>query len=388
LGRWTAADPIGSGDGLNIYQYVSDNPIRLIDPSGTKGRPTEEELSSYASDAESHNTAVQTWHAEVLTFDKGSKNARINAVRLDRERKTLLKREAALWQRYNDLALRTMAADFQDWQSRKMKELEEGGQEFMNYGRRTITRIGGAAKIFGGLAGMLLPTPGGQVVGADFFQAGWRQLITGDESDTVMRSGAELASEAAGYSPRVAAVHGDMSETLFSAGVAGLEMGIGLANSSTAGLLPQTVSGKNFTPAVQRFSYFSENTRIPSSHAAYTARQSASAVMGKSASDVTGIPRSEWLHLLARRFGGGETRSNLVAGTFEANYQMGRVESLVSHLEGLGKRVEYTGTLRGQHLRLKLISDDKLILNLRLDVRTQIAAPRGSRNIFNKSFGK
>lgn len=39
LGRWTAADPIGVGDGLNIYCYVQNNPIVLHDPNGTKGTP-------------------------------------------------------------------------------------------------------------------------------------------------------------------------------------------------------------------------------------------------------------------------------------------------------------------------------------------------------------
>jgi RHS repeat-associated protein len=37
LARWTAADPIGIGDGLNLYAYVSNNPIMLSDPGGTTG---------------------------------------------------------------------------------------------------------------------------------------------------------------------------------------------------------------------------------------------------------------------------------------------------------------------------------------------------------------
>ena len=36
LGRWTAADPAGLVDGLNLYRYSRDNPIRFSDPSGTK----------------------------------------------------------------------------------------------------------------------------------------------------------------------------------------------------------------------------------------------------------------------------------------------------------------------------------------------------------------
>ena len=36
LGRWTAADPIGIGDGLNVYMYVQGNPVKMQDPSGTE----------------------------------------------------------------------------------------------------------------------------------------------------------------------------------------------------------------------------------------------------------------------------------------------------------------------------------------------------------------
>ncbi len=37
LGRWTACDPIGIGDGINIYCFVRGNPVVLKDPSGTQG---------------------------------------------------------------------------------------------------------------------------------------------------------------------------------------------------------------------------------------------------------------------------------------------------------------------------------------------------------------
>ncbi|WP_158856393.1 SpvB/TcaC N-terminal domain-containing protein [Lunatibacter salilacus] len=34
LGRWLSADPIGIGDGVNVYQYVNNNPVILFDPNG------------------------------------------------------------------------------------------------------------------------------------------------------------------------------------------------------------------------------------------------------------------------------------------------------------------------------------------------------------------
>lgn len=37
LGRWTRVDPIGVGDGMNVYAYVSGDPIRLGDKTGTAG---------------------------------------------------------------------------------------------------------------------------------------------------------------------------------------------------------------------------------------------------------------------------------------------------------------------------------------------------------------
>jgi len=37
LGRWLKPDPSGIQDSINVYQYVSGNPIRMIDPSGLSG---------------------------------------------------------------------------------------------------------------------------------------------------------------------------------------------------------------------------------------------------------------------------------------------------------------------------------------------------------------
>ena len=39
LGRWTAADPLGNVDGLNLFAYVGGNPLTSVDSTGTQGTP-------------------------------------------------------------------------------------------------------------------------------------------------------------------------------------------------------------------------------------------------------------------------------------------------------------------------------------------------------------
>jgi RHS repeat-associated protein len=40
-GRWTTPDPTGTADGPNLFAYVGNNPLTLIDPAGTCGDPPE-----------------------------------------------------------------------------------------------------------------------------------------------------------------------------------------------------------------------------------------------------------------------------------------------------------------------------------------------------------
>ncbi|SFW15381.1 SpvB/TcaC N-terminal domain-containing protein [Chitinophaga sancti] len=47
LGRWMSADPAGPADGLNLYEYVNNNPLINNDPAGTtKGKPYKSPSSS------------------------------------------------------------------------------------------------------------------------------------------------------------------------------------------------------------------------------------------------------------------------------------------------------------------------------------------------------
>jgi RHS repeat-associated protein len=45
-GRWVSCDPAGLGDGINIYQFVRSNPIKLVDPNGSDSNTTTPELVS------------------------------------------------------------------------------------------------------------------------------------------------------------------------------------------------------------------------------------------------------------------------------------------------------------------------------------------------------
>jgi RHS repeat-associated protein len=54
LGRWTACDPIGIKDGLNVYWYVHANPIMMSDTTGTQCDP------SIATCVDSENNSSQS----------------------------------------------------------------------------------------------------------------------------------------------------------------------------------------------------------------------------------------------------------------------------------------------------------------------------------------
>ena len=63
LCRWTQCDPIGIKDGLNVYAYVSNNPVMLNDPSGTQSTTVEEpktKKSSSSSTQSSQNSETKS----------------------------------------------------------------------------------------------------------------------------------------------------------------------------------------------------------------------------------------------------------------------------------------------------------------------------------------
>ena len=78
LGRWTSCDPAGKVDGLNPYQYVRSNPVKLRDPSGMQ--------AEYFLERELEQRAAQEWDQMVTQplntgyeYEKGAARAVLDA---------------------------------------------------------------------------------------------------------------------------------------------------------------------------------------------------------------------------------------------------------------------------------------------------------------------
>ena len=65
LARWISADPIGLGDGRNVYAYVGGNPVGRVDPGGTDGRePTLAEARANLAAAQAKLKVIDAQIAE------------------------------------------------------------------------------------------------------------------------------------------------------------------------------------------------------------------------------------------------------------------------------------------------------------------------------------
>ena len=66
LGRWTSADPIGVGDGVNLFQYALSHPTELIDPNGMNSISPDEEKAILANmEAELARKGYQNQYLDV-----------------------------------------------------------------------------------------------------------------------------------------------------------------------------------------------------------------------------------------------------------------------------------------------------------------------------------
>lgn len=74
LGRWTAPDPIGLGDGLNVYCYVRCNPVMLVDPDGMMGKKTVHTVQRAAPRNETEGQKKQRLHDTYKRLENNALN--------------------------------------------------------------------------------------------------------------------------------------------------------------------------------------------------------------------------------------------------------------------------------------------------------------------------
>ncbi|MFC6693571.1 RHS repeat-associated core domain-containing protein [Pseudomonas lini] len=80
LQRWVSADPAGDVDGLNLYGFVGNNPLRYIDESGFVKTESQrrEELRAFASNISSANKIVDRYDSLLgRLFESSEKNKMI-----------------------------------------------------------------------------------------------------------------------------------------------------------------------------------------------------------------------------------------------------------------------------------------------------------------------
>jgi len=83
LARWSAADPIGLEGGINLFAYVSNNPVMYFDPSGTDDKEALENIDS------TYNDSVVTVEANEANNGYNTYDSRMRITTSDGETKVI-----------------------------------------------------------------------------------------------------------------------------------------------------------------------------------------------------------------------------------------------------------------------------------------------------------
>ncbi|MGB0128907.1 MAG: RHS repeat-associated core domain-containing protein, partial [Rhodocyclaceae bacterium] len=212
LGRWISADPIGIGDGPNLYGYCQANPVMLVDLAGTDSSPAIKDAQVTRTD-EVHILNQDERYSEhrVTTYGEGWV-----AVDEHKEQKVAFIKETVTHESFDDpgaswSSSRTTQLPIEpEFRGRSRGKFEvfkvkrtqtvvsvrpaKKAQE--GSGGKALSRVFGALQMVGGIFeakfGAALCTTGiGCAVGVlllahgvDVMQSGARQLISGDRTRT------------------------------------------------------------------------------------------------------------------------------------------------------------------------------------------------------------
>jgi RHS repeat-associated protein len=75
LGRWTSCDPMGLVDGLNVYWYGRNNPLVIIDPTGTQGESPEKQKKSEPANTPPEKQKTQSNEKQKTDSNKKQKES-------------------------------------------------------------------------------------------------------------------------------------------------------------------------------------------------------------------------------------------------------------------------------------------------------------------------
>ncbi len=86
LGKWTSGDPVGFADGLNLYAYCHNNPIRLCDPTGTDskevgiGKPSESVIHDLFTNDDAARGRLENFYSDKTFPDPNKPDGQVSYV--------------------------------------------------------------------------------------------------------------------------------------------------------------------------------------------------------------------------------------------------------------------------------------------------------------------
>jgi RHS repeat-associated protein len=211
LGRWTSCDPLGVGDGTNVYLYVHGNPIKLIDPSGTDSFSEE----SYKKLANSSDPNERAWAIP----ENGSGSNGIPAASLSGPSGIKPKSSSASAAKPAPKAAPSQSKMSADESMQNLKAVSEQLQLKLTYPKPVRQAMGVGQLVSGSLeagAGLLTSEIGAGAFlylhGIDNASSGLVTALTGEASPTYTFQFGSGVAKAAGADPKLADAVGQSTD--------------------------------------------------------------------------------------------------------------------------------------------------------------------------------